>query len=233
MIEKINSKEHYISNLGWLESHFHFSFDQYYNPDKMNYGVLRVLNDDIVQPQSGFPTHPHRDMEIISYVVEGKLTHEDSMKNKESLERGSVQYMTAGTGIRHSEWNEDPNNPLRFIQIWILPDEKNITPQYGSKKFSKEERLNKLLKVVSNYNSDNTIHLSQDANIFVCELEKSNSINIEINPDRMIYFLNIEGEVNVNSILLEMRDALKADNESLSITAISDSHFLVVEMAKS
>ena len=122
------------SNLGWLRSKFHFSFAEYYNEKNINFGVLRVINDDYIAPGTGFPTHPHRDMEIISYVIEGKLTHKDSMGNESTLERGEVQYMSAGTGVTHSEYNKHAED-TRILQIWVLPDRKGHTPNYGEYKF--------------------------------------------------------------------------------------------------
>ena len=122
MIRKIDNKNMGKSNLGWLQSSFHFSFAEYYNPLNINFGSLRVINDDLIQPQSGFPTHPHRDMEIVTYLVSGKLTHKDSMGNERTLERGEVQYMSAGTGVYHSEFNMEENEDLRLFQIWVFPD---------------------------------------------------------------------------------------------------------------
>ncbi len=125
MLRKIDNTKMGSSNLGWLKSKFHFSFAEYFNPDNMNFGVLRVINDDLVAPHTGFNLHPHADMEIISYVVEGELTHGDSMGNKSTITRGHVQYMSAGTGVYHSEHNLG-ENVLRFLQIWILPDRKRL-----------------------------------------------------------------------------------------------------------
>ncbi len=157
MLKKIPSKSLYLANHGWLISRFHFSFAEYYNSKNIHFGVLRVLNDDLVQPGTGFGTHLHEDMEIVSYCVEGELTHRDSMSSKETLRRGDVQYMTAGTGITHSEMNESTDKVLRFLQIWILPDKKERTPQYGSRRFTFAGRRNKLLQIVSAQKKDNVI----------------------------------------------------------------------------
>ena len=130
MIRLISHKKMGRSSLGWLESWFHFSFAEYYNSDNINYGVLRVINDDTIRPGTGFDLHSHRDMEIITYVIDGELTHADSMNNQRTLKRGDVQYMSAGTGVVHSEHNLG-EKPLRLLQIWILPDRRGLEPQYG------------------------------------------------------------------------------------------------------
>ncbi|MFB0917501.1 MAG: pirin family protein, partial [Clostridiaceae bacterium] len=129
MIKRIDNTKMGRSNLGWLNSLFHFSFAEYYNPKNINFGVLRVVNDDLILSNTGFPTHPHRDMEIVSYVVNGALTHGDSMGNKNTITRGHVQYMSAGTGVTHSEYNYS-DETARFLQIWILPDKRGHLPQY-------------------------------------------------------------------------------------------------------
>ena len=144
MLKKLPKENMGHSSLGWLESRFHFSFAEYYNPENMHFGVLRVLNDDKIYPLEGFDFHPHKDMEIISYVVEGEISHKDSMGNIESLKRGEVQYLSAGSGIMHSEKNLDKTKDLRLLQIWILPPKKGLDSLYGSHKFNIEERKNKL-----------------------------------------------------------------------------------------
>ncbi len=231
MLEKIDSHNLHIADHGWLLSRFHFSFSNYYNPLNMNFGVLRVLNDDLVQPKTGFGTHPHQDMEIVSYCVEGKMTHRDSMGSKESLERGDVQYMTAGTGITHSEMNESTDKLLRFLQIWILPNKKERTPQYGSRRFTFAERHNKFLQIVSAQKENGAIHLSQDANIFVSELDSGKRLEYVNESDRQSYLVCIEGSLNINGIKLNKRDAMEiTGKEQLIMKALSEAHFLVIEM---
>lgn len=148
MLRKINSNNLGTSDFGWLMSRFHFSFAEYYSPDNINFEVLRVINDDLVKSNQGFETHPHRDMEIISYVVDGELTHGDSMGNKNTLGRGEVQYMSAGTGVYHSEHNMGEDT-LRFLQIWIYPDKNGYKPNYGDYKFNWDERKNNWHHMVS------------------------------------------------------------------------------------
>ncbi len=232
MLKKIPSGNLFLASHGWLTSRFHFSFAEYYNPENINFGVLRVLNDDIVQPITGFGTHAHQDMEIVSYCVDGELTHQDSMGHKETLKRGDVQYMTAGTGITHSEMNESSDKVLRFLQIWILPNQKGRTPQYGSKRFTSDERHNKLLHIVSGQKKENVIHISQDTNFFVSELDSGKKLDYTNKENRQSYILCIEGHLNVNSLELNERDAVEmTEKEQLSLKALSKTHFIIIEMA--
>ena len=199
------------TNENWLKSRFHFSFAEYHNPSNSNFGVLRVMNDDLVQPKRGFGEHPHRDMEIITYIVEGSLTHKDSMGTKETLGRGSVQFMTAGKGVYHSEFN-DNDKPLRFIQTWIVPSRRGLTPNYGSYngKSNAGERKNKLQHLVSNVldNSKKTpVEVNQDVDTYAAEIDLDKSVTTPISPGRQGYLLCIEGEVNVNGKTLKRHDA--------------------------
>ncbi|MDZ7818112.1 MAG: pirin family protein [Aliarcobacter sp.] len=159
----------------------------------MNFGVLRVLNDDIVHPESGFDTHPHSNMEIISYVVNGEITHKDSMGNSETLKRGEVQYLSAGDGIYHSEHNLHKSDDLRLLQIWIIPPKHGLPRLYGSKRFEEIDRKNKLLNIVSSQNGNADIKIYQDINIYVSELETNKSLEFEIKENRQVYFVQIEG----------------------------------------
>lgn len=222
----------YVSNLGWLESRFHFSFAEYRDFNNINFGALRVLNDDIIHPHSGFDMHPHNDMEIISYIVHGEITHKDSMGNAETLKKGEVQYMSAGTGVMHSEHNNS-NDDLRLLQIWILPPKKGVQPLYGSFSYPWEERHNTFLNIVSSQNGKAPIKIYQDVNIYVSEMDEHKNLNFDINPNRQIYFVQIEGKATVNEVILEEGDALKITKENLlNIDTISNSHFLFIEMAQ-
>lgn len=233
MLKKLPKENMGRSNLGWLESRFHFSFAEYYNPKNMNFGVLRVLNDDIIHPMSGFDTHRHRDMEIISYVVTGEISHRDSMGNTETLKRGEVQYLSAGDGIFHSEHNWHKSQDLRLLQIWILPPRQGLNELYGSYKFKEEDRKNKLLNIVSSQDGDAKIKIYQYVNFYVSELDATKSLDFTIKNDRQIYFVQIEGTSTVNGIQLDYGDAMEIVNESkLQIEAITNSHFLFIEMPK-
>lgn len=231
MLKKIESKTMGRSDLGWLRSIFHFSFAEYYNPRNMNFGVLRVINDDLVNSQTGFGMHPHRDMEIISYVVDGALTHGDNMGNKQTITRGQVQYMSAGTGVMHSEYNYG-DTLARFLQIWIVPDKRGQVPQYGDFRFEWSDRVDKWLNIVSDFKGSAPIKIHQDANLFVAEITDGKSLEFEVGEGRQAYLVQIEGASDINGISLNSRDALEIVEENVQIRAHGSAHVLVVEMGK-
>ena len=231
MLRKIESKNMGSSNLGWLKSKFHFSFAEYYNPKNINFGVLRVINDDLVQPDTGFDTHPHRDMEIISYVVNGELTHGDSMSNKNTISRGHIQYMSAGTGVYHSEHNLGKDT-LRFLQIWIFPDKEGYKPNYGDYRFNWDDRQNKWLHMVSSKEGDAPIRINQDINIYSLELEEGKEISLQVKEGRQGYLVQIEGSSIINKLQLDERDGMEIVEEDILIKSKESSHILVVEMNK-
>ncbi len=233
MFRKIPKEQLFFSNKGWLQSRFHFSFAEYVNRENVNFGVLRVLNDDLIAPQSGFDMHPHRDMEIVTYIIDGELTHKDSMGNEEVLTRGEVQYMSAGSGVAHSEYNKHSSKPLTLMQIWILPPQRDLPTLYGSHKFLKKQRYNQLLHVISPQNGDAVIKLHQDVNFFVSELDENIELTYEVKNNRQIYFVCIEGEIMLNNISLEARDACECvDEGELLIQAKQKSHILFIDMPK-
>lgn len=231
MIKRINHTTMGGAQNRWLKSIFHFSFDEYYNPKNMNFGVLRVLNDDLVQAGRGFELHPHRDMEIISYVVEGELTHGDSLGHKKTITRGEIQYMSAGTGIYHSEHNLGKET-LRLLQLWIYPDKRNYPPTYGDYSFKEEERHNRWLNIVSGPTGNAPIRIHQEANLFVGELDEGFELPFEVKLGRQAYVLQIEGRASFNEVILETRDAAEVDETNLTVKALTNSHVLIVEMAK-
>ena len=231
MVRKIDHNNMGESNMGWLKSIFHFSFADYFNPLNINFGVLRVINDDLIEAGTGFDTHPHRDMEIVSYVIDGELTHGDSMMNKSTLQRGHVQYMSAGTGVEHSEHNLG-EGLARFLQIWIYPDRRDHVPNYGEYRFDWELRHNQWFRIVSKVDGDAPIKIHQDANIYVLELSEGNTITFPVNQKRQAYLVQIEGTSVINELQLEARDAMEIIEEDINITAHTTSHFLVIEMAK-
>ncbi|KAG0608678.1 hypothetical protein M758_8G123800 [Ceratodon purpureus] len=209
----------------WLESRFHFSFAEYYNSEKSDFGVLRVLNDDLVKPKAGFGTHSHRDMEIFTYVVDGNLTHKDSIGTSETLERGAVQYMSAGTGIRHSEMNNN-DELLRFLQIWIKPERRGLKPNYGSRVFKKEDRHNKIQQVVTDFkkfesendSGEGVIPIHQDCNIYVSEADPAVDQDFVLSKGRQAYLVCIEGKLSVSDLVhLDTRDAVEVSIEEYNI----------------
>jgi len=216
---------------GWLKTLFHFSFADYQNPDNIQFGVLRVLNDDLIQAGRGFANHPHRDMEIISYVVDGELTHADSMGHQQTIIRGQVQYMSAGTGVMHSEYNRGKET-ARLLQIWIMPDRKGHTPAYGDFRFEWEDRVNRLLPLVSSITGNAPVKIHQDAQFFVSSLEAGHSIIFPIQPKRQVYVVNIEGALDVAGEQLRARDAMEASDDALEFYTQLGAHFLLIEMAQ-
>lgn len=231
MLRKMDSKNMGASNHGWLKSTFHFSFAEYYNPKNIHFGALRVINDDLIQPGTGFDTHPHRDMEIISYVVDGQLTHRDSMGNQRTISRGHVQYMSAGTGVYHSEYNLG-QDVLRLLQIWILPNHAGHTPNYGDAVLNWEDRKNQWLHMVSSADGEAPIKIHQDANIYSLELEKGKDIHFPVQEGRQAYLVQIEGTSTINDVQLTDRDGLEIIEEKIVIKAEETSHILMIEMEK-
>lgn len=214
---------------GWLDTRYHFSFAQYYDPSKMGIGALRVVNDDIIAPGTGFDTHPHRDMEIVTYVLEGTLTHVDSMGHTRHLPRYGIQYMSAGTGIYHSEFNHQ-KSPLRLIQSWILPDRQGHSPKYGDIVPEPQLFRNQWLTIVSGLHGDGLIKIFQDAEVLVGEFFNSQKIELKLEGKKQFYLLNLEGESVVNTQNLTHGDALKCE-EDLVVQVIEYAHFLVFRLA--
>lgn len=231
MLRKIDHKNMGSSESSWLKSLFHFSFANYHNPNNINFGVLRVVNDDLVSADTGFDMHPHRDMEIITYVLDGELTHEDNMGNRNTISRGHVQYMSAGTGIYHSEHNLG-KDVLRLLQIWIFPDKKDHKPNYGDFKIDEKDRKNKWFRMVSAKNGEAPIQINQDANFYVIELDKDKETEFLMGNDRQAYIVQIEGSSEINDINLSERDAMEVVEENLKIKALENIHLLVIEMKK-
>lgn len=235
MLKYRDSKKMGKSNLGWLQSHFHFSFAEYYHPQNIDFGILRVINDDIIHPHSGFDTHPHRNMEIITYVVDGELSHADSMEHRETLTRGQVQYMSAGRGVTHSEFNH-ADSVLRLLQIWVKPNQLNVTPNYGDYRFRIEERESKWLNLVGSSDdllSVAPIKIHADVNFYATIIPENESSSFEIKKNRQAYLVLIEGEATIHGIKLSMRDALEITEENIVIEAKQKAHILLIEMAKS
>jgi redox-sensitive bicupin YhaK (pirin superfamily) len=220
------------SNLHWLDSLHHFSFSSYYNPKNMQFGVLRVVNDDLVGPGTGFDSHPHANMEILSYVVAGELTHGDSMGNRQTLTRGQVQYMSAGTGVVHSEHNFG-HEVLRFLQIWIFPDKKGYPPQYGDHRFEWEQRVGRGMPVAAgDGDASFPIQIHADGHVYAALVPRGETLALDVKQGRQAYLVAIEGAAAVNGILLEERDAMEITEENITLEAESTAHLIVLEMAR-
>ena len=230
--------EHFHSQLDWLSSYWHFSFDQYYDPQNMNWGALRVFNEDVIQPAAGFPMHPHRDMEIITYVLNGTLSHRDNLENKGTVNAGEVQVMTAGTGIVHSEYNASKEKKVHLVQMWVLPEKKGLRPQWGQKAFSKRARANKLLGIVCGSKEKDrafkdALRIHQDAKLYVGQLEKGKRVEHSTGLARRVYVFLFDGKLEVRAgpkqrVVLAKQDAVRVHDETvLLFRALKASEFLV------
>jgi redox-sensitive bicupin YhaK (pirin superfamily) len=219
------------ANHGWLKSYHTFSFASYQNPERMNFGMLRVLNDDIVQPNMGFGTHPHKNMEIISIPISGALSHKDSMNNKRAIEVGEVQVMSAGTGITHSEFNDSSTEAVNFLQLWILSETANLTPYYNQKMFDATQRKNKFQVLVSPKDKQvvDSLPINQQAYLSMIDLDID--LDIVYNLKNAAYFFLIEGEVTIEDETLQKRDAIGIiEKDMVVIKANKASKLLIVDV---
>jgi len=233
MLQKINSKQIYTGNYGWHTGHFHFSFGDYADPGNTHFGDLIAFNDFFLSPESGFDTHPHQEIEIISYCVEGEMVHKDSMGNKNIITHGGMQYTCAGSGITHSEYNYSLEKDLRFVQIWIRPALSNLSPNYASTQIVRSDRLNKLLQIVSGHRIENVTRINQDANIFVSEIEPGARLQLNQHSDRQFYLSCLEGALSVNDTSLEHGDAIKIwDEGTVILDAVHNCHLLMVDVPR-
>lgn len=233
MITIRSASERGQANFGWLNSRHTFSFGRYYDPAHMGFGNLRVINEDKVAPGQGFPTHSHRDMEIISYVIDGALEHKDSIGNGSIIRPGDVQRMSAGTGISHSEYNASKDSPVHFLQIWVLPGKQGIEPGYEQTYFSPEEKQGKLRLVGSHNGRDGSITIHQDVNLYATQLAIGERVNYRLEGNRVVWLQVVRGSMTLNGQLLSLGDgAAITDVENLSIQGESDdAEFLLFDMA--
>lgn len=199
---------------GWLKSFHTFSFADYFDPKHMEFGPLRVINEDRVAAGAGFGTHAHRDMEIISYVLEGELAHKDSMGNGSTIRPGDVQRMSAGSGVRHSEFNPSPSNKVHFLQIWIQPSARNIEPSYEEKRFDADEKRGRLRLIVSPDRADGSLLIHQDAKVYAGLFDGDERADFSVEPARLIYVHVARGTLNANDSRLSTGDALQITNGS-------------------
>ena len=230
IIHKASTRGH--ANHGWLDTHHTFSFANYRHPERMNFGVLRVLNDDQVSPGMGFGTHPHDNMEIISIPLEGDLEHKDSMGNVAVIKEGDVQVLSAGTGIYHSEYNKNKDKKVQFLQIWIFPKTKNMTPRYDQISIRDIEKTNQFYQVLSPYKEDQGVWINQDAWFHIGKFEKGKSDNYEIKKTgNGVYVFILEGSVKVNGEQLNKRDGMGIwDTPNLQVNAIDRARVLLIEV---
>lgn len=229
MIHTIPSEQRHQADFGWLSTRWHFSFDRYYDPENVAWGPLRVFNDDVVQPGQGFGTHGHRDMEIISIVLDGALEHADSIGTREVLKTGEVQVMSAGSGIRHSEYNASASDTVHFLQLWIVPRHQGLTPRWEQREFG--DRDGKLLPVVSGGDVPGTMTIDQDAVLYLSRLKQGESLTHAGKADGKGYLFVMEGELEVNGQRLGAGDQARIDKEpELRLRARADAHFVLLDL---
>jgi quercetin 2,3-dioxygenase len=217
--------------LGWLDSRHSFSFGHYYDPKHMGFRSLRVINDDTVAPGGGFPSHGHRDMEIISYVVQGGLAHRDSTGGDGVLRRGDVQAMSAGTGVRHSEFNASDQAPVRFLQIWVIPEHQGLPVAYRQTHVSDDDKRNTLRLIVAPEASDGALRINQDARVYASLLEAGKSVTHRIETGRGAWVQVVDGEIDVNGTMLHSGDGIAIEHiDRVAIAAAKNSEFLLFDL---
>lgn len=220
------------ANHGWLHSKHTFSFANYYNPERMHFGALRVLNDDTVAGGRGFGTHPHDNMEIISIPLEGDLEHKDSMGNVAVIKNGEIQVMSAGTGIQHSEYNKSKDAAVKFLQIWVFPNKKNVTPRYDQIPLLLEDRKNKLQQILSPNPDDAGVWIHQNAWFHLADFDKGTTVDYQFKAKgNGLYIFDLKGDLKIDDQIINTRDGLGIwDTDSVKITAETDAEFLLMEV---
>ena len=231
MLQIRRSKERGHADLGWLESYHSFSFADYFDPEHVEFGPLRVINEDRVQPGQGFGTHGHRDMEIISYVLDGALEHKDSMGNGSTIRPGDVQRMSAGRGVRHSEYNASRDKLVHFLQIWITPSQHGIQPGYEQKRFETSERRGKLRLIASADGAQGSVRIHQDARVYAGLFDGAEQARLAIEPGRRVYVQVARGDITANGEMLKAGDGLKAtDVRAVDLTGGRGAEVLVFDL---
>ncbi|MEM9886927.1 MAG: pirin family protein [Bacteroidota bacterium] len=233
ILHKAGTRGH--ANHGWLDSHHTFSFANYYHPERMNFGVLRVLNDDEVAAGRGFGTHPHDNMEIISIPLEGDLEHKDSLGNVATIKQGDVQVMSAGTGVFHSEYNKNKDAAVKFLQIWVFPNQKNVEPRYDQITLDQQKLNNQLHQILSPNKEDEGVWINQNAWFHLGNLEAGQQVSYDLKAgDNGVYAFVLEGDVNIEGQDLNRRDGFGLwDTQKIDITASKDAKILLMEVPMS
>ncbi len=232
MIQIRRSDERGHANHGWLDTRFTFSFADYHDPKHVHFRTLRVMNDDRVAGGGGFPMHPHRDMEIVTYVLEGALEHRDSMGNGSVTTPGDIQYMGAGTGVTHSEFNASETEPVHLYQIWMFPEKQGLKPAYGQKNFSEDEKRGKLRLLVSPDGRDGSVKIRQDNDLYATVLREGETVKHELKPERHAYVQVARGSVTLNGTKLDEGDgAAISDVQAVELTGVKDAEVLLFDLA--
>jgi quercetin 2,3-dioxygenase len=232
MINILKSDQRGHADHGWLNTRFTFSFADYFDPNHVQFRTLRVMNDDRVAGGGGFPTHPHKDMEIVTYVLEGALEHRDSIGNGSVIKPGDVQYMSAGTGVAHSEFNASEKEPVHLYQIWMFPDKKGYKPTYDQKHFSEDEKRGKLRLLVSPDGRDGSVKIRQDNELYATVLGSNEAVQHTLKPERHAYVQVMRGSVTLNGTQLEAGDgaAISAEKQ-LELSGVKDAEVLLFDLA--
>lgn len=231
MIQIRKSEDRGYADHGWLKAYHSFSFADYHDPEHMGFRALRVINEDRIGANQGFGTHPHRDMEIITYILDGELEHKDSMGNGSIIKAGEVQYMSAGKGVLHSEFNPSKNQTGHLLQIWILPNQKGLQPAYDQKHYTREQKLNQLKLIVSPTGEKESITIRQDAKIFASVLESQKTVVYDLNPKRFAWIQIAKGSLELNGKKLNAGDGAIVSEESLlRFKAETESEFLLFDL---
>jgi hypothetical protein len=231
MIKVIKADERHHKDLGWLSTYWHFSFDDYYDPANVHWGPLRVFNDDVIEPGKGFDPHPHRDMEIVTYVLEGELEHRDNQGNTGVVRPGEIQVMSAGTGIVHSEYNHSKERPVHLLQLWIMPRSKGRKPRWEQRQFARAARAGRLLPVVSAGDLPGTLAIDQDATISVSALRAGERVVHRSRAGRRAYLFVISGALDVNGTGLAAGDQARiADEPELVLRAAEDAEVILLDL---
>ena len=226
----IQANKRHFSDFGWLKTYWLFSFSNYFDPDNIQFGALRVFNDDVVEPGTGFPTHPHEEMEIVTIVLSGQITHQDSMGNRAVIKAGDVQRMSAGTGLTHSEFNLT-GDPVHFYQIWIFPDQKGLEPSYGQKSFAAESWRNTLLPVASGQGIEGTVTFHTAATIYRCALDKGLDVTHAATAGRRIFVYVTNGALETNGTTVSGNDQARIDiDEPLLLRAKETAEFILINV---
>ncbi len=220
-IEIIRADRRHFSDFGWLKTYWLFSFSSYFDPRNIQFGALRVFNDDVVEPGMGFPTHPHEEMEIVTLVLDGEMTHEDSMGNKNVIRAGDVQRMSAGTGLTHSEFNLT-QTPAHFYQIWLFPDKKGLRPTYDQRTFAPAEWKNRLFPVASGQNIPGAVTFHMDATIYRCDLDKGKEVTLKSTAGRRVFVYLTKGRLSVNGRPMATQDQARIDIEEPLVLSASE-----------
>ena len=234
MLDVRRADDRGLANLGWLNSRHTFSFGHYFDPRHMGFGALRVINEDRVQPGRGFDTHGHRDMEIISYVLDGALEHRDSMGNGSTIRPGDVQRMSAGTGVRHSEYNASSSDPVHFLQIWVLPEAEGIAPSYEQRRYPDEEKRGRLRLVASADGRDGSVTVHQDLNLYASLLAPGDAVTHQVTAGRQAWGQVARGAVTVNGEAIGAGDGFATtDRGALTVEGLEAAEVLLFDMAAS